>query len=124
MTESPFELSHVREVYASSQLQTYLQGNSVFLAVDRVSATSHGPTTRFLAVVIVLVMVPPLPVFVLFLAAAPVKILVMPMRFAFPPRIKGNFGVIPAMIIVIGGIINADLARTPNRHREAKKSCG
>lgn len=75
-------------------------------------------------VVAVVVVVAPLPIFILIGPAAAVEIFVMAMGVAFPFLVIDNFRVIPAMIIVIFGIVDADARGAPGEKQHAQKSGG
>jgi Flp pilus assembly protein TadB len=66
----------------------------------------------YLAVIVILVSVAPLPVFSFFFTAAAIEVPVLAMRFHFPALIVDDLIVVPWMIIMVFVVVIADVSGT------------
>lgn len=68
--------------------------------------------------------VAPLPVLILVGSAATVEVFMMAMGVVFPLLVIDDFGVVPIVIVVVFGIVNADARRASREEQHAQKSGG
>ncbi len=66
----------------------------------------------------------PLPVLVLLVLAAALEVHMLAISLVLPLLIVGNFGVIPVVIVVVFGVVNADARRTSREKEHSQESSG
>lgn len=81
------------------------------------------PMRVVVAIMVPIMMVPPLPIFLLFVPVAPAKILMPPVRLIFPPHVIDLLIVIPAVILVVIRIVHTipRMRCAPGDQRHSRK---